>query len=78
MFCALSGVVPTEPVVSSKSGHLFERRLVVQQLREDSATDKAGKLGKLPVGIQTKERLAGGAGSSLASAAEPRANAPSP
>ena len=34
---------------------------VVQQLREDSATDKAGKLGKLPVGIQTKERLAGGA-----------------
>ncbi len=34
MFCALSGVVPTEPVVSSKSGPLFERRLVVQQLRE--------------------------------------------
>ena len=34
MFCALSGVVPQEPVVSSKSGHLFEKRLVLTKLEQ--------------------------------------------
>jgi pre-mRNA-processing factor 19 len=34
MFCALSGVVPQEPVVSSKSGHLFEKRLVLSKLEQ--------------------------------------------
>ena len=28
MFCAISGVAPEEPVVSTKSGHLFERSVV--------------------------------------------------
>lgn len=32
MFCALSGEVPQEPVVSTKSGHVFEKRLIVQHV----------------------------------------------
>ncbi|CAN8065275.1 unnamed protein product [Agarophyton chilense] len=32
MYCALSGNVPKEPVISVKSGHLFERALIEKQL----------------------------------------------
>ncbi len=32
MFCALSGEIPQEPVVSVKSGHVFEKRLIVQHI----------------------------------------------
>jgi pre-mRNA-processing factor 19 len=41
MFCALSGVAPEEPVVSRKSGHVFERRLIAKYL--------AGSGGKCPM-----------------------------
>ncbi|KAI8476157.1 MAG: spliceosome component, nuclear pre-mRNA splicing factor [Monoraphidium minutum] len=34
MFCAISGNVPEEPVVSKKTGHLFERRLVEKYVAE--------------------------------------------
>ncbi len=34
MFCAISGSVPEQPVVSTKSGHVFERRLVEKYVRE--------------------------------------------
>ena len=37
MFCALSGEVPTEPVVSKLSGHLFEKRLILKHLEADAA-----------------------------------------
>lgn len=32
LVCALSGEVPTEPVVSKKSGHLFEKKLVTKYI----------------------------------------------
>ncbi|CAG9462209.1 unnamed protein product [Pedinophyceae sp. YPF-701] len=34
MFCAVSGSVPEDPVVSKKTGHLFERRLVVKHIAD--------------------------------------------
>lgn len=34
MFCSISGTVPEQPVVSSKSGHLFEKRLIEKYVRE--------------------------------------------
>ena len=34
MFCSISGTVPEQPVVSAKSGHLFEKRLVEKFVRE--------------------------------------------
>ncbi len=34
MFCSISGAVPEEPVVSTKSGHLFEKRLAEKFIRE--------------------------------------------
>lgn len=34
MFCSISGNVPEEPVISSKSGHLFEKRLIEKYVRE--------------------------------------------
>ena len=30
LVCALSGEVPSEPVVSIKSGHLFEKKLITK------------------------------------------------
>lgn len=41
MYCAISGVPPSEPVISRKSGHLFEKRLVLKAL--------AASGGKCPV-----------------------------
>lgn len=34
MFCSISGTVPEDPVISKKSGHLFERRLIEKYIRE--------------------------------------------
>lgn len=35
MFCAISGEVPTEPVASRKTGHVYEKRLIEKRLLED-------------------------------------------
>ncbi|KAH3757608.1 pre-mRNA-processing factor 19 [Pelomyxa schiedti] len=32
MLCSLSGTSPVEPVISTKSGHVFEKRLILQML----------------------------------------------
>ncbi len=34
MFCAISGNVPEEPVVSKASGHVFEKRLIEKYVQE--------------------------------------------
>ncbi|KND02301.1 uncharacterized protein SPPG_02775 [Spizellomyces punctatus DAOM BR117] len=35
MFCALSGETPEEPVASKKSGHLFEKRLILKYIADN-------------------------------------------
>ncbi|KAL3686766.1 hypothetical protein R1sor_013075 [Riccia sorocarpa] len=42
MFCAISGVTPEEPVVSRKSGLLFERRLVEKHIAENGTCPVTG------------------------------------
>lgn len=37
-FCAISGEPPQDPVVSSKSGHVYERRLITKYIT-DNGTD---------------------------------------
>ena len=37
-FCALSGEPPQDPVVSTKNGHVFERRLILKYIT-DNGTD---------------------------------------
>ncbi|KAL2917663.1 hypothetical protein HK105_202950 [Polyrhizophydium stewartii] len=34
MFCSISGVAPEEPVVSVKSGHVYEKRLILKHLAD--------------------------------------------
>ena len=37
-FCAISGEPPQNPVVSKKSGHVYERRLIIKYIT-DNGTD---------------------------------------
>lgn len=46
MFCSISGEVPQEPVVS-KTGHIFERRLIEKYIAETSTCP----ITKQPLGI---------------------------
>jgi len=39
MICAISGETPEEPVVSKKSGHIFEKRVIEKYLRENDGKD---------------------------------------
>lgn len=43
MFCAISGNVPEQPVVSTKTGHLFEKRLVEKYVRETGKCPVTGE-----------------------------------
>lgn len=42
MFCALSGEPPQVPVVSSKSGHVYERRLIEKYIAENGTDPISG------------------------------------
>ena len=33
MFCSISGTTPEDPVISSKTGHLYERSLITKALQ---------------------------------------------
>ncbi|KAG8754234.1 hypothetical protein FRC14_005256 [Serendipita sp. 396] len=44
-FCAISGEVPTDPVVAQPSGHVYERRLIEKYIAENGADPITG--GKL-------------------------------
>jgi len=43
MFCAISGEPPQEPVVSVKSGKVFERRLIVKYINENGTDPTTGE-----------------------------------
>ena len=38
MFCSISGTTPEDPVISSKTGHLYERSLITKALQAVSYT----------------------------------------
>ncbi|KAG0607375.1 hypothetical protein M758_8G023200 [Ceratodon purpureus] len=42
MFCAISGVTPDDPVVSRKSGLIFERRLILKHLEDNGSEPVTG------------------------------------
>ena len=41
-FCAISGEVPQDPVVSQKSGHVYERRLIQKYIIENGTDPITG------------------------------------
>lgn len=41
-FCAISGEPPQEPVVSAKSGKVYERRLIVKYITENGTDPVTG------------------------------------
>lgn len=41
-FCAISGEPPQEPVVSSKSGQIYERRLILKYIQENGTEPTTG------------------------------------
>eukprot|EP00286_Rhodomonas_abbreviata_P011803 CAMPEP_0181323354 /NCGR_PEP_ID=MMETSP1101-20121128/19738_1 /TAXON_ID=46948 /ORGANISM="Rhodomonas abbreviata, Strain Caron Lab Isolate" /LENGTH=154 /DNA_ID=CAMNT_0023431371 /DNA_START=67 /DNA_END=528 /DNA_ORIENTATION=- len=43
LVCAMSGENPAEPVVSRKSGHLFEKRLVTKYVEENGTCPVSGQ-----------------------------------
>jgi pre-mRNA-processing factor 19 len=42
-FCAISGEPPQDPVVSSKSGHVYERRLILKYITDNGADPVTGE-----------------------------------
>ena len=41
-FCAISGEAPQEPVVSTKSGNVYERRLIIKYITENGTDPITG------------------------------------
>ncbi|TFK57622.1 nuclear matrix protein NMP200 [Heliocybe sulcata] len=42
-FCAISGEVPQDPVISAKSGHVYERRLIQKYINENGSDPVTGE-----------------------------------
>lgn len=53
MYCSLSGVLPEEPVVCTRSGHIYEARLVMKHVeatgREPVTGDEVTAADFLPI-----------------------------
>jgi pre-mRNA-processing factor 19 len=43
MFCSISGSVPQEPVVSKKTGHLYEKRIIEKYIKSEGRCPISGK-----------------------------------
>lgn len=43
MYCAISGEVPQEPVVSRRTGHLYEKQLVLKHIKESGTCPMTGE-----------------------------------
>ncbi|CAO3667099.1 unnamed protein product [Umbelopsis ramanniana] len=43
MFCAISGEVPEEPVLSTKSGLVYEKRLILKQIGDTGKDPNTGE-----------------------------------
>eukprot|EP00871_Galdieria_phlegrea_P003772 jgi/Galph1/4396/GphlegSOOS_G3110.1 len=57
MYCAISGVTPEEPIVSKKSGHIFEKRLILKHIQATGKCPVTGEeLGEDDL-IQVQENL---------------------
>lgn len=42
-FCAISGEPPQDPVVSPKSGHVYERRLLLKYITDNGTDPMTGE-----------------------------------
>lgn len=42
-FCSISGEPPQDPVISQKSGHVYERRLILKYITENSTDPITGE-----------------------------------
>ena len=42
-FCSISGEPPQDPVVSQKSGHVYERRLILKYITENGTDPVTGE-----------------------------------
>jgi pre-mRNA-processing factor 19 len=42
-YCAISGEPPLDPVVSTKSGHVYERRLITKYIAENGTDPITGE-----------------------------------
>lgn len=63
MLCSLSGTVPEEPVISLKSGHLYEKRLIEKHIettgRDPVTREEATVADLLPVKSACSRRCLG-------------------
>ena len=75
MFCAISGVTPTDPVISARTGHVFERSLITKaiQVRPPPASDA-----RRPRGARARARPARGASDARVSFVFPPYDRPFP
>lgn len=42
-YCAISGEAPQDPVLSTKSGHVYERRLILKYITENGTDPITGE-----------------------------------